>query len=101
MKTRIKFHIFMNMWALFLYPIHFLLFQEPVEIDLANYTSAAELESFGLDALKAALITRGMKCGGSLTDRAERLFAVKGLTKEEIPPALLSKGGKIKGKGKK
>lgn len=34
---------------------------------------------------------QGLKCGGTLQQRAERLMAVKGLTKEEIDPSLFAK----------
>ena len=72
-----------------------------MEIELSQYSSAEALEEVGLEALKAALMARGLKCGGALTERAARLFSVKGLSKDEINPSLFSKGGKIKGKGKK
>lgn len=48
---------------------------EPVE--LAQYSSAAELEALGLERLKAELQRLGLKCGGSLADRAARLFLLK------------------------
>ncbi|XP_071788586.1 UBL fusion protein SDE2-like [Asterias amurensis] len=70
-------------------------------LDLANFSSAAELESVGLDSLKSALMALGMKCGGTLQQRAERLFLVKGVKQEMIDPSLLakpSKGKKSKGK---
>ncbi|XP_014777005.1 splicing regulator SDE2 [Octopus bimaculoides] len=65
---------------------------------LANADCARDLEVLGLDMLKAALQDRGMKCGGTLTERAQRLFAVKGLTPEQIDPSLLAKGKKNKKK---
>lgn len=54
-------------------------------LDLDEYNSSEELESLGLLRLKDELYHRGCKCGGSLKERAHRLFAVKGLVKEEIP----------------
>ncbi len=66
------------------------------DVDLCEFSSAAELEGIGLDRLKAALLSRGLKCGGTLQERSERLFSVKGLKPEEIDPALKSKGGKVK-----
>jgi len=32
-----------------------------------------------------------LKCGGKLEDRAERLFAVKGITPKDYPAKLLAK----------
>ena len=68
-------------------------------IDLDLYSKAEELESLGLDELKMTLTSLGMKCGGTLQERAKRLFSVKGLKPEEIPTALLAKpAGKKKWK---
>jgi hypothetical protein len=64
------------------------------EIDLSAYTSAQELESVGLDALKEELQRRGLLCGGTLKDRASRLFSVKGLSQEEIPDSIKAKNTK-------
>ncbi|GAB1610656.1 replication stress response regulator SDE2-like [Argonauta hians] len=69
-----------------------------VEEVLAKAKNAVELEVLGLDSLKAALQERGMKCGGTLTERAHRLFAVKGLTADQIDPSLLAKGKNKKSK---
>lgn len=60
------------------------------------FTSAEELETVGLESLKSALVSRGMKCGGTVQERAARLFSVKGLTPDQIDPSLKSKGGKVK-----
>lgn len=70
--------------------------QEPLQLD--QITSSQELCHFGLERLKTELMARGLKCGGTLEERAARLFAVKGLAPEEIDPSLLAKS---KGKGKK
>lgn len=71
----------------------------PVEaVDLAAFSSAAELESLGLERLKCELMARGLKCGGTLQERAARLFAVRGLAKELIDPALFAKPSKGKRK---
>ncbi|CAJ0590266.1 unnamed protein product [Cylicocyclus nassatus] len=51
--------------------------EEFAEIDLTKYASASELEALGLQHLKHALRARGMKCGGTLTERAVRLFSAK------------------------
>ncbi len=70
-------------------------------VDLSKYTSAADLEAVGLDRLKAELMERGLKCGGTLQQRAERLFSVKGLAPDQIDPSLKAKPAKGKKKGKK
>lgn len=73
----------------------------PASLDLENFASAEELEQLGLDALKAVLMSRGLKCGGTLQQRAERLFSVKGLSQEEIDPSLFAKPQNGKGAKKK
>jgi len=52
-------------------------------IDLQKAKSKEDLEAFGLEHLKAELMARDMKCGGTLQQRAERLWEVRG------PPELL------------
>ncbi|XP_064622858.1 splicing regulator SDE2-like isoform X2 [Lineus longissimus] len=75
---------------------------EEKSIDLEDFNSCTELEALGLDHLKLALAERGLKCGGTLEERTKRLFSVKGLTKEQIDPALFAKPAKGKNsKGKK
>jgi len=61
------------------------------DAQLTSAPSAAALEAFGPDALKIALAARGLKSGGTLKDRAERLFAIKGLTPDQYPKKLLGK----------
>ncbi|GAB4816006.1 hypothetical protein N2152v2_003052 [Parachlorella kessleri] len=53
-------------------------------LDLAGYSSAEELEALGLDRLKAELARLGLKCGGSLKQRAERLFLLKATPLEKL-----------------
>jgi len=60
-------------------------------LDLSVYNTVEELEQLGLDVLKTALMCRCLKCGGTLQQRAERLFSVKGLERDRIPAALLAK----------
>ena len=62
-------------------------------INLDSITSATELLEYGLDVMKQELMSRGLKCGGTLEQRAERLFSIKGLTQEEIEPSLFAKNG--------
>ena len=68
----------------------------PVNLD--EFTSASQLESLGLDSLKSELMSRGLKCGGTLQQRAERLWAVKGKTKDEIDPSFFAKPSRLKKK---
>eukprot|EP00873_Tetraselmis_striata_P018052 jgi/Tetstr1/438316/TSEL_026883.t1 len=56
----------------------------PELVDLAAYDSAAELEGLGLERLKLELTARGLKCGGTLTQRAERLFLLKSMPLEAV-----------------
>nr|XP_034375721.1 replication stress response regulator SDE2 [Arvicanthis niloticus] len=67
-------------------------------VDLSAFSSAAELESLGLEKLKCELMALGLKCGGTLQERAARLFSVRGLSKELIDPALFAKPSKGKKK---
>ena len=66
-------------------------------LDLSAFSSWEQLASLGLDRLKSALMGLGLKCGGTLEERAQRLFSTKGLQLNEINPSLLAKG---QGKGK-
>ena len=62
---------------------------EPVDLD--QYTSEAQLEALGMDRLKGALMALGVKCGGSLQERAARLWLLKGLKREEYPVKVRAK----------
>lgn len=63
-------------------------------LDLSAFSSAAELELLGLERLKCELMALGLKCGGTLQERAARLFSVRGLSKELIDPTLFAKPSK-------
>uniref|UniRef100_A0A8C6RYG5 Replication stress response regulator SDE2 n=1 Tax=Nannospalax galili TaxID=1026970 RepID=A0A8C6RYG5_NANGA len=67
-------------------------------LDLLAFSSSAELELLGLERLKCELMALGLKCGGTLQERAARLFSVRGLAKEHIDPALFAKPSKGKKK---
>ncbi|KAM9017004.1 splicing regulator SDE2 [Ara ararauna] len=67
-------------------------------IDLMVFNSAAEMEALGLDKLKMGLMSLGLKCGGTLKERAARLFSVRGLSRDQIDPALFAKPSKGKKK---
>ncbi|XP_057365401.1 splicing factor 3A subunit 3-like [Daphnia carinata] len=67
-------------------------------LDVSAFSSWEELASLGLDRLKSALMALGLKCGGTLEDRAKRLFSTKGLQVDEIDKSLFAKGqGKNRG----
>ncbi|CAI5443196.1 unnamed protein product [Caenorhabditis angaria] len=59
-------------------------------VDLSPYNSAVELEGLGLDRLKGALMALGLKCGGTLRERAERLYATKGHKLSDLEKAAMS-----------
>ncbi|XP_063775044.1 splicing regulator SDE2 [Pseudophryne corroboree] len=69
---------------------------DSASFDLLAFTSAAEMEALGLDKLKLELMAMGLKCGGTLQERAARLFSVRGLSREQIDPALFPKPSKGK-----
>ena len=71
---------------------------DPSPVDVSSAASPQQLESLGLDVLKEELMSRGLKCGGTLAERAARLFSVRGLTAAQINPALLAKPAKTKKK---
>ncbi|KAL8162455.1 hypothetical protein V2J09_013944 [Rumex salicifolius] len=60
-------------------------------ISLDDISFAAELEVFGMEKLKTELQARGLKCGGTLQERAARLFLLKTTPIEKIPKKLLAK----------
>ncbi|KAI5739397.1 hypothetical protein M8J77_018831 [Diaphorina citri] len=64
-------------------------------LDLSAFSSWEELASLGLDRLKSALMALGLKCGGTLEERAQRLFSTKGKT--ALDPSLLAKSKPDKG----
>ncbi|NP_001084858.1 replication stress response regulator SDE2 [Xenopus laevis] len=71
---------------------------EPSSIDLVAYKTVAELEALGLEKLKLELVALGLKCGGTLQERAARLFSVRGLARDQIDPSLFAKPAKAKKK---
>lgn len=67
-------------------------------MDVEAASSVEQLERLGLDVLKEELMRRGLKCGGTLAERAARLFSVRGLKPDQIDPALLAKPTKARKK---
>lgn len=49
------------------------------------------LQVLGLERLKSELQERGLKCGGTLQERASRLFLLKTTPLEKLPKKLLAK----------
>jgi len=70
--------------------------QEPTFLCLDEYKNADELEAVGLERLKSALMYHNMKCGGTLQERAKRLFLTKDKALSELDSSLF-----VKKKGKK
>ena len=66
-------------------------------LDLSAFSTWEEIVSLGLDRVKSALMALGLKCGGTLEERAQRLFSTKGKELHEIDASLFVKGG-AKGK---
>lgn len=61
----------------------------PVNLD--DFNSASELEVLGMERLKSELQAHGLKCGGTLQERAARLFLLKTTPLEKLPKKLLAK----------
>lgn len=60
-------------------------------VDLATFADAGALAaSLGSDGLAAQLRARGLKAGGSLEERASRLWSVRGMQPHEYPKRLLA-----------
>lgn len=61
-------------------------------IDLSPFKTAAALEkAVDGDALKAELNRLGMKCGGTVSDRAKRLFLTKNTPLDKLPQKVFAK----------
>ncbi|KAB1219612.1 hypothetical protein CJ030_MR3G011128 [Morella rubra] len=63
--------------------------EKPLDFD--EFNSAAGMEVLGMERLKSELQARGLKCGGTLQERAARLFLLKSIPLEKIPKKLLAK----------
>ncbi|KAF3334982.1 protein SDE2 [Carex littledalei] len=62
---------------------------EPLNFD--NYSSPAELEVLGMERLKYELQKNGLKCGGTLQERAGRLFLLKTTPLDKLPKKILAR----------
>lgn len=67
-------------------------------VDLSCVDHVQQLEALGLDVLKKELRSRGLKCGGTLQERAARLFSIRGRSQEQIEPGLLAKASRSRRK---
>ncbi|KAK8795666.1 hypothetical protein WA158_000323 [Blastocystis sp. Blastoise] len=66
--------------------------------DLSIYKSVEEIEQLGLEECKNILTELGLKCGGTIKQRAERIFSVKDLKVTDIPLELFAGSKKNKKK---
>jgi splicing factor 3A subunit 3 len=61
-------------------------------IDLSGYTDSSELEkAVDGEKLKTELARLGLKCGGTVSDRAKRLFLTKDTPLDQLPAKVFSK----------
>ncbi|XP_022757550.1 protein SDE2 homolog [Durio zibethinus] len=63
--------------------------EKPLNFDDVN--SPEEMEVLGLERMKSELQERGLKCGGTLQERAARLFLLKSTPLDKLPKKLLAK----------
>lgn len=63
----------------------------PQALRLGMFNAPGELEALGMDRLKEALEALGLKCGGTLQDRANRLWSIRGKKPEDFPASLRAK----------
>lgn len=76
----------------------------PVGIDLSKYATSSDLEKdVSGDELKSELARIGLKCGGTVSDRAARLFLTKDTPLDKLPAKVFAKkkGGGGTGGAKK
>jgi hypothetical protein len=64
---------------------------QPERLDLNPFQTATDLEALGLDRLKSALMALQVKCGGTLKERAARLFSLKSLPRRQYPKKVRTK----------
>lgn len=64
------------------------------EINLDDCETSADLEGVGADRLKAALVALGLKAGGTLAQKADRLMSTKGKERGDWDPKIFAKGRK-------
>uniref|UniRef100_A0A7S2RN75 Uncharacterized protein n=1 Tax=Mucochytrium quahogii TaxID=96639 RepID=A0A7S2RN75_9STRA len=65
-------------------------------LELEKYDSVDDLAKLDKDVLKKNLEVRGLKCGGTVEERAKRLFSIRGLRPDQYDPSLFPKKKKQK-----
>ncbi|KAH0933662.1 hypothetical protein HID58_010779 [Brassica napus] len=60
-------------------------------LNFADFSSAKDMEVMGMERLKTELQSHGLKCGGTLQERAARLFLLKSTPLDKLPKKLLAK----------
>ncbi|CAN1176750.1 Replication stress response regulator SDE2, partial [Linum perenne] len=60
-------------------------------LNFEEFNSPSDLEVLGLEKLKWELQERGLKCGGTIKERAARLFLLKTTPLDKLPKKLLAK----------
>jgi len=76
--------------------------EQPLECDaIQNMSTEEEVQSLGMEKLKSELTVLGMKCGGTLEERARRLLAAQGKLRTELDASFFTKVKGKKGKAKK
>eukprot|EP00958_Prasinococcus_capsulatus_P001954 scaffold176_cov356-Prasinococcus_capsulatus_cf.AAC.9 len=63
-------------------------------LDVAEFDSVDEIEALGPEKLKEALSALGLKTGGTIRERAARLFLTKGVELSSLPRKHFAKGSK-------
>lgn len=62
-----------------------------INIDDSIFADVLELQNLGMARLMVESKKRGLKCGGTLEQRAARLFAIRGKKQEDFPKSALAK----------
>jgi len=76
--------------------------EQPIQTAaLENVTSEDAVQALGMEKLKEELTELGLKCGGTLEQRAKRLLDAQGQLKSSLDASFVAKGKSKKGKGKK
>lgn len=60
-------------------------------LNFVEFNSPEEMEALGMEKLKSELQAHGLKCGGTLHERAARLFLLKSTPLDKLPKKLLVK----------
>jgi splicing factor 3A subunit 3 len=60
-------------------------------IDINKFSTMEELMSLGGDRLKYTLQSMGLKCGGTVKERAQRLLSTKGKSIDDFDKTIFAK----------